>query len=237
MMNVKARDGAVKRRLLKKGSSAPNELPVSHEPIHYSKRSAKDWMMLQLLLLRARPHQLQIVKRMLCFIGASVVIVWMSDPSLKLNRRMQTHSSNHPLVLGYYFSSEADVVTHVKRLAVYDYYRYPSKRQVEYPEEEFHRRIMNSKKYDRVRSEIVDDAKCILQDWQKTSFPTCNLIHENEISNFLRYDDSISKSQEQSQLIDNGYWRDGKDFSSSIHQLYFLSNCDVQSMDGSQHKR
>ena len=204
-MSFRTRDGAVRRRLLKEGSISPPELPVSREPVHHSKR-----MMQRFLPLRYQPRLLQVLKILLLSIGVTSVY-WVSDAFLELK---QTRSSYHPLVLGYYFSNERNVVTRIKRLAVYDYYRYPSKRQVDFPEEEFHRRIRNSKRYDRVRSEIVDDANCVLEDWQTTYYPTCNTIHENEISNFLRDDYTINysalKSREQSQMIDYGYWRDGK---------------------------
>ena len=216
-MTYKSDNGAVKRRLIK-GSQAYSKVPIAHE---VSKGSRK-WMMVQLFVMWNKIHKSRVTRSSMCCACVSLLVFFVSGNGSLLTHKMRPPSSgNHPLVLGYYFSTDENMVIHVKRLPLYDYYRYPSKRQVEFTEEEFHRRIMNSKKYDRVRSETMFDTNCVLRDWQKLSLQTCNLMHENDIVSILSYDHAISplasKLQVKSQLIDNGYWRDGKFFASVMN--------------------
>ena len=218
LMSYKSDNSAVKRRQIK-GYQAYNKGPISHE---VSKGNRK-WIMVRLFVLWNQLHRSRLIRSTMCFAFVSFFLFVASGKVSLFAYKKTPSSGNHPLVLGYYFSTEENMVIHVKRLPLYDYYRYPSKRQVEFSQEEFHRRIRNSKKYDRVRTETMVDPDCVLKDWQKLSFQTCNLMHENDIVAFLTYDHTSSplgsKLQVQSQLIDSGYWRDGEFFPSTRHVM------------------
>lgn len=71
-------------------------------------------------------------------------------------------------------------------------------------EEELITHLSDSEDYDKNRSEPLSDELCEVvpknADWMHTSFPTCNLFHEEDIPNHLLY--------EKTRIKTHGYWRD-----------------------------
>jgi hypothetical protein len=63
--------------------------------------------------------------------------------------------------------------------------------------------LKDSKKYRRGKSDRFEHDDCVAQyDWQKTSNPTCNLLHEKDLTDLKEYKGS------NQQLMANGFWRD-----------------------------
>ncbi len=122
---------------------------------------------------------------------------------VKLGRRI------HPKVVGCYFAPEGNAMLKIRRLPVYDEDRYPSKRTVVWSDqdEEAENKLRNSRKYNRARAEMRDDDECSLPyDWQKKSYPTCNNIHENDMTQF--FNEGEHKVEERLLLLDHGFFRD-----------------------------
>lgn len=125
-------------------------------------------------------------------------------------RENADHKVVHPIVIGCHFSVEEGKVTKLKRIPLYDEDRYPSKRQVDWTvqDEDIQKSLRNSKKYDRARAqELVDDNCTLPYQWQTTAYyPTCNAIHENDMTSF--YNKGDKKIEESLLLLDHGFFRD-----------------------------
>lgn len=66
--------------------------------------------------------------------------------------------------------------------------------------------LTDSEDYDDGRTDPFERKNCIAQyDWMKQSFPTCNTLHEADLTNTPRED---KKYDEQVRLLGSGYWRD-----------------------------
>lgn len=63
--------------------------------------------------------------------------------------------------------------------------------------------IADSDDYEDEAADPIEDEKCKVQySWQKSSFPTCNSVHE------MGYLEADSHGKVPISLLDNGYWRD-----------------------------
>ena len=94
----------------------------------------------------------------------------------------------------------------VRRLDL-DMELYPSKRTiyVSKRDQEAQDYLKNSKDFNRNLQDPLETDECKAQyDWQLKSYPTCNIVHETDITNLhaRRYKD------EQVRLIADGYYRD-----------------------------
>ncbi len=115
----------------------------------------------------------------------------------------------HPTVLGCYFTSEGSAILKVKRLAIHDEDRYPSKRTVEWSDknEDSEKDLRNSRKYNRARAESFETDTCTLPyEWLSNSLPTCNNLHENDLTQF--FNTGEQKIEERLLLLDHGFFRD-----------------------------
>eukprot|EP00540_Astrosyne_radiata_P004090 CAMPEP_0116842838 /NCGR_PEP_ID=MMETSP0418-20121206/11741_1 /TAXON_ID=1158023 /ORGANISM="Astrosyne radiata, Strain 13vi08-1A" /LENGTH=505 /DNA_ID=CAMNT_0004473497 /DNA_START=424 /DNA_END=1941 /DNA_ORIENTATION=- len=66
-------------------------------------------------------------------------------------------------------------------------------------------RLNDSYEYDYGRADVFEQGDCVARyDWQIHSFPTCNSIHEMDLTN----QHALSKKAVQVALISGGYWRD-----------------------------
>ena len=121
-----------------------------------------------------------------------------------------TVSLSKPLVVGCYFADDTNSrIIRMKRLKVHDEDRYPSKRQVEWTQEnqEFELQLRDSKKYKKSLPEQREDDRCELRyEWQKKYHPTCNAIHEHDFTAF--YKESSTGVEENIRIVASGFWRD-----------------------------
>lgn len=127
--------------------------------------------------------------------------------SLLQFRRKQTHISNladlgyesRPLAFAYHI--DENKITKAMRLNPHAIL-YPSKREIFVEEEALAAQelLLNDKHYNHGMRDVFETEQCSAQyEWQLTSFPTCNQIHESNM--FDLYDESV-------RLVNNGYWRD-----------------------------
>lgn len=82
---------------------------------------------------------------------------------------------------------------------------YPTLREISQTDNEWRakERLANSKEYKRGRAEPLETEDCKAQyEWQKRSFPTCNLLFEFDLT------DLGAHNGIRVQHIANGYWRD-----------------------------
>ena len=115
----------------------------------------------------------------------------------------------HPIVIGCHFSTSEHKILRLKHLPIYDEDRYPSKRQMDWTDEneKMERSLRNSIKYNKAKVEDIDEKHCkIPNNWQKTSSPTCNSIHENDMSSFFNVKGKYV--EERLLLLDHGFFRD-----------------------------
>ena len=137
----------------------------------------------------------------ICFFLCIVTSVYKNNQHKKMQAR--------PMMIGCYFSTESDYIMKVKHLLLHDEDRYPSKRQVNWTthSDEMEKTLRNSIKYNRARAEEIENPQCTLPyKWQRTSNPTCNTIHENDMSLF--FNEGRKKVAERLYLLDHGYFRD-----------------------------
>lgn len=68
-------------------------------------------------------------------------------------------------------------------------------------------KLDDSDDYEEKAADPLEDDDCKAQyDWMKTSFPTCNMVHEHDLLNLL-----INESKRKKptlELLGSGYWRD-----------------------------
>ena len=84
---------------------------------------------------------------------------------------------------------------------------YPSKRSIYISEREWEAQehLKDSSDYDHHKVEPLETDECRAQySWQLTSFPTCNVIHETDLTNLP----APNRKTEQVRLITYGYYRD-----------------------------
>jgi Protein tyrosine and serine/threonine kinase len=86
---------------------------------------------------------------------------------------------------------------------------YPSKRLIVIPRKQqsrFKSIRDDSDEYKNGKADDFESEDCRSQyDWQKSSFPTCNTIHEMDLLNVR--EGSLSRSR-TTRILGNGYWRD-----------------------------
>lgn len=162
------------------------------------------WIINQIQSLRFRK------KPCLLMLGLWTVILIcvLSDRSAS-SRQSNGTFRNHPIVIGCHFSSVDGSIIKMKHLPIHDEDRYPSKRQVDWTvqEEEMEKSLRNSIKYNRARAQELEDERCKLPySWQSDSYPTCNLIHENDMTSF--FNDGKERVEERLLLHDHGFFRD-----------------------------
>ena len=137
-----------------------------------------------------------------------------------------TKTNVHPRHLGCYFSTSR--IVGVERLKVY-WNRYPSKRLVWEDDEHVEyvqHKLLNSKKYRySLRDEPYLKDECTLPyEWQSSSHPNCNFIHEMDLSSLHHHPTTTTnnnnhqdkyflkhwkeKQVDRVTLLTNGYWRD-----------------------------
>jgi hypothetical protein len=113
-----------------------------------------------------------------------------------------------PKVFGIYFANQTSasyigaqaLPTHLQRRLTHNF--------VSVPIEEIRAqsRLTDSEDYDDVRRDPFERNNCIAQyDWMKQSFPTCNMLHEADLTNMHRGE---RKYHEEVRLLGSGYWRD-----------------------------
>jgi len=130
------------------------------------------------------------------------------------NAQIVTFLNSKPLVLGCYFEvnenrHSSSTITRIRRLPVFDEDRYPSKRLVEWTEEneEFNTQLRDSKKYNKDKSETIRNEKCKLPyKWQSLYIPNCNSVHENDFTKF--FVESSTSVDENIRMVASGFWRD-----------------------------
>ena len=115
----------------------------------------------------------------------------------------QDHPTIHRRFSRYFYYNTTDVD---------ETYRYiPTKRFVrDLGNAKARRRIETQ---DEIDLDIVEDEDCILQsEWQRTSFPTCNSVHEFDgtkpWSRMLHHKHHRRRRQKYYRIIGNGFWRD-----------------------------
>jgi hypothetical protein len=84
---------------------------------------------------------------------------------------------------------------------------YPSKRSIYISELawEAQKHLQDSKDYDLHQVDPLETDECRAQySWQLTSFPTCNAIHESDLSDLP----TTNRKKEQVRLMTYGYYRD-----------------------------
>lgn len=111
-----------------------------------------------------------------------------------------------PIVVGVYFVD--GYISSINSLPIHNPDRYPSKREVYWTDEdEEGQDLLNDEKYyDKHRREEPLDKSCELFDWQRHIKPTCNSIHENDLTDF--FIENNDKADERVRLIAHGFWRD-----------------------------
>jgi hypothetical protein len=154
------------------------------------------------LLLQAR-----INKKIIAFFIALPVLLLIDFPN-------SSHSSNastslfgsNPIVVAAYFDDGQ--IASIRRLPIHNPDRYPSKREVDWTDEEEEGQdlLEDDKYYDKYRREEPRDKSCELYDWQRQIKPTCNSIHENDLTDF--FIENQETADERVRLIAHGFWRD-----------------------------
>lgn len=118
-----------------------------------------------------------------------------------------------PRVMGYYFRDEDDDESEPRSLLIGaerlepNLQRRLTHRVMDVTQEELdaQKGLGNSRDYRHGRMDKFEKNGCKAQyQWQKQSFPTCNTVHEQDLTN-LHAD---SSKDVQVGLIANGYWRD-----------------------------
>uniref|UniRef100_A0A7S2E337 Protein kinase domain-containing protein n=1 Tax=Helicotheca tamesis TaxID=374047 RepID=A0A7S2E337_9STRA len=106
-----------------------------------------------------------------------------------------------PRSVGCYFDSTSGAVQKVRKLDTYEE-KYPSKRQVPIKPDRLKAQeaLKNSRDYKHGLRDPFDTKKCeAMYDWQTTSYPSCNYLHEFDLTEVRRGDVKI---------VGSGYWRD-----------------------------
>lgn len=155
------------------------------------------------ILLRVRKKE-----SVICFLGlvVCVMVLFLNRFSISGERK---EYRIHPIVIGCHFSTSEHKIVKIKHLPIYDEGRYPSKRQTDWNDEneKMERTLRNSIKYNKAKVEDIDEKYCkIANNWQKISSPTCNTIHENDMSSFFNVQGKIV--EERLLLLDHGFFRD-----------------------------
>jgi len=121
-----------------------------------------------------------------------------------------------PRTFGCYFQTHGHKIKRTKRLPTYVEELYPSKRRMDWTPDDakFMKNILNSRKYSKRKPSLTESINCTAQhDWQSSTFPSCNTVHEQNLypfHSFLqngRENDDRSKSSHL-QLVASGFWRD-----------------------------
>ena len=144
-------------------------------------------------------------KRLLYFI---VICCIMLSPCWMLPRK-KTKASTHPIVISCQVAVDGHSILKVRKLPIHDEDRYPTKRKVEWSEEEViaEKNLRNSRKYNRAKAEQQERDRCVLPyKWQKNLYPTCNNVHENDLTQF--FNEGERKIEERLLLLDHGFFRD-----------------------------
>lgn len=115
-------------------------------------------------------------------------------------------SRSRPIVVGVNFKD--DHISSLRNLPMHDPSRYPSKRKIDWSieDQENQDKLRDEKYYNKKRREKPRDERCKLAEWQKHVKPTCNSVHENDLTDFFVENDI--KADERVRLIAHGYWRD-----------------------------
>lgn len=125
-----------------------------------------------------------------------------------------TYHQSFPRCIRYQQHDHADTTTlqrppTVRRLE-HDLKLFPSDVRIHVSEraQEAQKHLNNSKDYKRRLADPIETNDCKAQyDWQLSSFPTCNLVHEvADLTNLLNT--HKRKSGKRVHLIGNGYYRD-----------------------------
>ena len=123
---------------------------------------------------------------------------------------LRTQSHQHPRVMGYYFDGvDASSYRGAETLDPNMIRLFEPMGRPEFTRDELRRRrsLTDSQKYNHGRAEQFETDDCkAMYDWQKTTFVTCNLLMETDLSRLG--ETSQSKGNEPVRLMANGYWRD-----------------------------
>lgn len=108
-----------------------------------------------------------------------------------------------PITMGYYFSGiDSSTFQGAQRL---DHLQRRMTKNIIIDGDKEERKSMNSKDYRNGKASQWEEDDCKAQyEWQKKSFPTCNKLHENDLTDLH----AETRSDEHVRLLANGYWRD-----------------------------
>ena len=162
------------------------------------------WMMKISRYFDGKKTQVLIILGIWCVIGITFIF-----SHIKTGEKLRAPRHQHPVVLGCHFSPNESKIVKLKRIPVYDEDIYPSKRHVDWDDrsEEMENSLRNSIKYDRVKVEDIEDYTCKLpHKWQSTSYPSCNKVHEHDLTAF--FNEGEKRIEERQYLLDHGFFRD-----------------------------
>mmetsp|Transcript_55943 Transcript_55943/g.83372 ORF Transcript_55943/g.83372 Transcript_55943/m.83372 type:complete len:491 (+) Transcript_55943:95-1567(+) len=106
-----------------------------------------------------------------------------------------------PRSVGCHFDENTGVVNKFKRLNVYEE-KYPTLRTIPVTSERLkaQKALADSNDYKHRDKDPFETKECTaLHDWQETSFPSCNYLHEYDL-NEIRHGNA--------KIVGSGYWRD-----------------------------
>lgn len=113
-----------------------------------------------------------------------------------------------PRMIGYYFSElSTDSYIGTERLEVNTYRLHRKRRKISVGKNAIKAQelLLDSREYEHSLADPLERGDCVAQyEWQKHSFPTCNIILEQDMTNF-RWGENKT---ENLRLIGHGYWRD-----------------------------